>query len=204
MREVDSWKRRGHVPEQDCDRLTAIYRRLLDHEPATNMGELSASLASILLCAVATVAAAGTALFVWFASAGLPPVAQWAPPAFVCIALLGAGLWARFRRGDDLGATVFLAAAVLAAMPAALAAAIASEFPAPPSPEVVQLLSDGSATNGHLLVAVGTGLALSLAAFGLVRRALFAGMTALPRSSCGRTCSGWSCITRPCGSCRSL
>ncbi|MHC4340686.1 MAG: hypothetical protein ACYSX0_10815, partial [Planctomycetota bacterium] len=179
MREVDSWKRRGTVSEQDCDRLTAIYRRLLDHEPATNMGELSASLASVLLCAVATVAAVGTALFVWFASAGLPPVAQWAPPAFVCVALLGAGLWARFRRRDDLGATVFFAAAVLAAMPAALAAAIAFKFLATPAPEVVQLLTDGFATNGQLLVAVGSGLVLSLAAYGLVRRALFAGMTAL-------------------------
>ncbi|MHC4931699.1 MAG: hypothetical protein ACYTGV_05860 [Planctomycetota bacterium] len=179
MREVDSWKRRGHVPEQDCDRLTAIYRRLLDHEPATNMGELSASLASVLLSAVATVAAVGTALFVWFASAGLPPLAQWAPPVFVCVALLGAGLWARFRRHDDLGATIFFAAAVLAAMPAALAAAIAFGFLAAPTPGVVQLLADGSATNGQLFVAVCAGLAISLAAFGLVRRALFAAMTAL-------------------------
>ncbi|MHC4816830.1 MAG: hypothetical protein ACYTF8_02045, partial [Planctomycetota bacterium] len=173
VREVENWRRSDMIPRAECDRLTVVYRRLMEEmaseEPSLTHGTVFA------LCGAA-LAVTGALLMVWLAHDSLPALARWLVPSGVAFALVGAGLWARLRR-DGVAAAALLAAGALAIGPALLA--LLAETGLGASQESHQFLPDSPLTNLRLLIASTGALAVSLMAFGLVRQTVFAWTTAL-------------------------
>lgn len=172
VREVENWRRGNMVPRAECDRLAAVYRRVMEEmasdEPALTHG-------TVFALGGAALAVTGALLMVWLAHASLPSFVRWFVPAGVAGALVGAGLWARVRR-DSVAAAALLAAGALAIGPALLALLAATGLGA--SQASHQLLPDSPLTNLRLLIASAGALAVSLVAFGLIKQTVFAWTTA--------------------------
>ncbi|MHC4491582.1 MAG: hypothetical protein ACYTDU_08165, partial [Planctomycetota bacterium] len=172
IREVENWRRGNLIPRAECDRLTVVYRRLMEElaseEPSLTHG-------TVFALGGAALAVTGALLMVWLAHDSLPAIARWFVPAGVAFALVGAGLWARLRR-DGVAAAALLASGALAIGPALLA--LLAETGLGASQESHQLLPDSPLTNLRLLIASSGALAVSLVAFGVVRQAVFAWTTA--------------------------
>ncbi|MHC4971561.1 MAG: hypothetical protein ACYTG3_04455 [Planctomycetota bacterium] len=173
VREVENWRRGNMIPRAECDRLTIVYRRLMEElaseEPSLTHG-------TVFALGGAALAVTGALLMVWLAHDSLPAIARWFVPAAVALALVGAGLWARLRR-DGVAAAALLAAGALAIGPALLA--LLAETGLGASQQSHQLLPDSPLTNLRLLIASTGALAVSLVAFGLVKQTVFAWTTAL-------------------------
>jgi hypothetical protein len=172
IREVENWRRGKTLPRAECDRLTVVYRRLME-EMASEEPKLTHG--TVFALSGAALAVTGALLMVWLAHESLPAVARWLVPAGVAFALVGAGLWARVRR-DSVAAASLLAAGALAIGPALLALLASTGIGA--SQAGHQLLPDTPLTNLRLLMASTGALAVSLVAFVLVRQTVFAWTTA--------------------------
>jgi hypothetical protein len=168
LREISHLERQGAIPAVDSDRLHVIYRRLVDGQGASE--DLPVTLPRLALYAFVAAAVAGASLFVALVHDASPALQALVPGA-VFLTLVGAGIRAR-SQGDGAGAALFLAAGSAAAAPAIIAALAvlglmggSGALPAP--------LSDM-----RLLAGTGAALALSTACLLLLRRGLFAWVTA--------------------------
>ncbi|MHC4338612.1 MAG: serine/threonine-protein kinase [Planctomycetota bacterium] len=175
--DLEQCARLGIVDGAERDRLGAVYRRVLSDETPWVFDPRRISLAQSLLIAGAWAAVVGAALFVWFAPEELPVTERWAIPAACFAALFLAGVNASFRR-EERASAAFIAGAVLALFPAALAVLVECGIFLLPRQGVEQLLPGTGFTNDRLLAASGASLLLSLICLAAMRRPIFAWTTA--------------------------
>jgi len=169
LRDVGQLERQGAILPVDSDRLHVIYRRILDGQGATE--DLPVTLPHIALYAFVAAAVSGAALFVALVHDAAPALLALVPGA-IFLTFLGAGVRSR-SQGDAAGAALFFGAGAAAAVPAIIAGLVvgglfggSGTLPAP--------LSDL-----RLLIGAAGGLALSGACLLLLRRGLFAWVTAI-------------------------
>jgi len=168
LREVGRLERGGAIPGVESDRLHVIYRRLLDHQGATD--DLPISILHLTLYALLATAVTGAWLFVACAQ-DASQIMQALVPGAVAATFLFAGLRARLR-GDATGGSLLFAASSVAAVPAVIAGLAAanmfggsSALPAP-------------FTEMRLLAGAVTGFGLSTLGLLALRRGLLAWTTA--------------------------
>src|SRR6185369_539439 len=129
-----------------------------------------------ILSAGTWLAVVATVLTVWLLRDDLGAPGRWLLPVVLTSLLLGSGLLAR-RCKDALAAATFLAGAVLASAPCALALLGEAGWWARPQPQVKQLF-EGVFTNQQVLMAALTALILSSLAWRRLKMTGFAWTTA--------------------------
>ena len=173
--ELRNWEEQGILSQSENDRLSVVYRRLLDDEDPWIFDSRRLSIPQTLLYATTWMVVVASAYLVNFAWGDLTPLARWAFPTWCSVALLAIGLTAYARR-EVIAAASFLAGAVVAAFPAIVS--ILAEFDLVSGGSGQQLL-DEPFSNDRLLVAAAGTLALSLLWLTVMRLTAFAWTTAL-------------------------
>ena len=175
-RRLADWARQGIISGPEKDRLDAVYRRLLSDEDHWVFDARRLSIGQVALYTGAWLLVIGGAFLTWLGWHDMGATARWLAPALPVVALGVAGLLAH-HRGESLSSGAFLAAAILAAVPAGMAV-LATAGALPVESDAGELFRRPF-SNRQLLLAAGIATAVSILAWGRIRLTAFAWTTAL-------------------------